>query len=289
MDWNHIRAFHATATAGSLSAAARTLGLTQPTLSRQIQAFEAELGLTLFERIGRKLVLTDTGAALLAHVNPMREAADAIALAASGEAQTIGGRVTLSATDALSAYILPEIVAQIRAEAPNITVAILASNALSDLHRREADIALRHVPPDRAGLTGRHILDTEAGFYASRDWVRRHGHPKTPADLASAGLIGFEDPVSFATHLQSTGIPMEPANFRLLSDSSITVWEMARRGMGVAAMLTPIAERTDGMVRLVPEMDPIRVPLWLITHQALAPSPRIRLVQQILAEELSRL
>jgi DNA-binding transcriptional LysR family regulator len=125
MDWNRIRAFLATADAGSLSAAAGRLKLTQPTLSRQVAALEAELGVSLFERIGKRLVLTETGETLLAHARTMGEAAVAMSLAASGSAQAVEGRVTISATDAYAAYLLPEIVARIRREAPQVTVVIV--------------------------------------------------------------------------------------------------------------------------------------------------------------------
>jgi DNA-binding transcriptional LysR family regulator len=288
IDWNQIRAFHATAVAGSLSAAARQLGLTQPTLSRQVLALEADLGVTLFERRGRKLVLTQTGLELLDHIRIMGDAADTLVLAASGRAQEIGGRVCISATDTCAAYLLPEIVARVRSEAPQITIAIVASNAFSDLHRGEADIAIRHVRPDRPGLVGRHIRDTEAGFFASEDWVARNGTPKGPAELASAGLMGFDDP-AFAGFLREIGIPIATEDFRIVSESSVVIWEMVRRGMGVGAMMREVAERTPGMVKLLPDMAPITVPIWLVTHQELQSSPSIRLVQAIMAEELARM
>ena len=288
MDWNHIRAFHATAVAGSLSAAARELGLTQPTLSRQVVALEADLGVALFERQGRRLVLTQTGMELLDHIRVMGDAAGTLALAASGRAQEIGGRVCISATDTYAAYVLPEIVARIRAEAPQITIALVASNAFSDLHRGEADIAIRHARPDRPGLVGRYIRDTKAGFFASSDWVARRGLPKDPAALAGADLMGLDDP-DFATYLRAIGIPIATEDLRIVSESSVTLWEMVRRGMGIGPMLSEVAERTPDVVNILPDMDPISVPIWLVTHQALSSSPRIRLVQTILAEELARM
>jgi DNA-binding transcriptional LysR family regulator len=287
-DWNHIRAFHATAVAGSLSAAARRLGLTQPTLSRQVLALEADLAVTLFERRGRKLVLTKTGMDLLEHIRIMGDAAETLVLAASGRAQEIGGRVCISATDTFAAHILPGIVARIRSEAPQITVAIVASNEISDLHRGEADIAIRHVRPDRPGLVGRHIRDTEAAFYASEDWVARNGLPKGAADLATAGLMGFDDP-RFAGYMREIGIPIATEDLRIVSESSVVIWEMVKRGMGVAVMMRDVAERTRGVVNLLPDMAPVPVPIWLVTHQELQSSPRIRLVEAIVAEELARL
>lgn len=288
MDWNHIRAFHATAAAGSLSAAARQLGLTQPTLSRQVLALEADLGVTLFERRGRKLVLNQTGMDLLDHTRIMGEAAETFVLAASGRVQDTGGRVCISATDTFAAYVLPEIVARIRSDAPQITIAIVASNEISDLHRGEADIAIRHVRPDRPGLVGRHVRDTDAGFFASEDWVARNGLLKRPADLATAGLMGFDDP-RFCDYLREIGIPIATEDLRIVSEASVVIWEMVKRGMGVAVMMREVAERTPGVVNLLPDMAPIPVPIWLVTHQELQSSPRIRLVQAIVAEELARM
>lgn len=286
LDWNHLRAFHATATAGSLSGAARQLGLTQPTLSRQVQALEEQLGLALFERPGRKLVLTQTGREMLKHIHTMADAAQAAALTANGNIQELRGRVRISASDSVAAYLLPEIVARLRAEAPRLTIEILAANTLSDLHQREADIAIRHQAPDRSGLTGQHLRDTEAGFYASEDWIARNGMPATLTDLAGDDLLGFDDTDRFSAYLRGTGIPMEADDFRLVSSSSVTVWEMVRRGLGVAPMLCDIAERTPGVVRLLPDLATTPVPIWLVTHEALQASPRIRMVLKVLAEEL---
>ncbi|EIM76894.1 LysR family transcriptional regulator [Nitratireductor aquibiodomus RA22] len=289
MDWNLLRAFHATATLGSLSAAARHLSLTQPTLSRQIIALEGELGVELFERIGRRLSLSPTGSALLEHIERMGDAADAFSLAASGNVQALTGRVSISATDTFSAYVLPEILDRIRLEAPQLSVMVVASNDLSDLHRREADIAIRHVAPDRERLVGQRLRNTEAHFYASHDWVERNGLPRSVDELAHSDLIGIEDVERYTTYLNGMGIPIGVSDFRLLSNSGITVWQMVRQGLGVAAMLREVAERTPGVTRLPLDLPGITVPIWLITHQGLEASPRIRLVQRIVSEELARM
>lgn len=289
IDWNQLRAFHATATRGSLSAAARQLGLTQPTMSRQIAALEAGLGVDLFDRVGRKLVLTLVGAELRDRIGMMADAAEAVALVASGRGEEIRGRVCISATDTYAAHLLPEMVQQIRTEAPEVTIAIAASNELSDLHRREADIAIRHLPPARSGLVGEHVRDTEAHFYASADWIQQNGLPTRPAELAGTAMIGMDDIARFAGYLRDVGIPMEIADFRLVSDSSVVIWEMVRRGMGVAPMLREVADRTPGVIRLLPDMPPIVVPIWLVVHEDLLLSPRIRVVKRILAEGLARM
>jgi DNA-binding transcriptional LysR family regulator len=288
LDWNLLRAFHATATSGSLSAAARKLGLTQPTLSRQIIALEADLNVALFERIGRKLFLTATGSVLLEHTKLMGEAAEAVSLSAIGDVQALSGRVSISATDTYSAYVLPDILSRIRLEAPQLTVMVLASNDLSDLHRREADIAIRHVAPDRDGLIGQRLPDTEAHFYASNGWIKQNGIPRDGTALARSGLIGMDDIDQFAAYMSGIGVPMVASDFRLLSNSGIAVWQMVQNGLGVAAMLREVADRTPGVTRLPLDLLTISVPVWLVTHRGLAASPRIRLVQKILGEELTK-
>jgi DNA-binding transcriptional LysR family regulator len=288
IDWNRARAFLATAETGSLSAAARQLGLTQPTLSRQVAALEDELAVTLFERVGKKLVLTETGASLVEHVRAMGEAATAMGFAASGRAQAIEGRVSISATDAYAAYILPDIVVRIRREAPQITLVIISCNSLSDLRRREADIAIRHVRPDADELVGKLVRESSARFYASQDWVAHNGRPKSAADIAPYDLIGYEEIDRFAEFMRGLGVRAVEDGFRLVSENSVVVWEMVRKGLGIAVMSREIALRTDGMVDLFPDAEPIRFPVWLVTHRELRTSRRIRLVYEILAEEIAR-
>lgn len=289
IDWNHARAFLATAEAGSLSAAARKLGLTQPTLSRQVAALEAELAIPLFERIGKKLVLTEAGESLLEHARGMGEAALAMSFAASGRAEAIDGRVTISATDGYAAYLLPRIVARIRTEAPQVTLRIVASNSLSDLQRREADIAIRHVRPEGDALIARLVRESTAHLYASSAWVARHGHPNTPADIAADTLIGYEQTERFADFLRGIGTRAAVGDFRLVSESTVVVWEMVKAGLGVGLMSREIAQLTPDVVDLFPDLEPARFPVWLVTHRELRTSRRIRLVYEILAEELARM
>jgi DNA-binding transcriptional LysR family regulator len=289
LDWNLLRAFHATATLGSLSAAARRLGLTQPTLSRQILALEADLNVALFERIGRRLFLTPTGSVLLEHTKLMGEGAEAASLSVIGDVQALSGRVSISATDTYSAYILPDIIARMRLEAPQLTVMVLASNDLSDLHRREADIAIRHVAPNRDGLIGQRLPDTQAHFYASNAWVEQNGVPQDGTALARCGLIGMDDLEQYALYMSGIGVPMTASDTRLVSNSGIAVWQMVQNGLGVAPMLREVADRTTGVTRLPLDLPPISVPVWLVTHRGLSASPRIRLVQKILSEELAQM
>jgi DNA-binding transcriptional LysR family regulator len=289
LDWNMIRAFSATAEAGSLSGAARTLGLTQPTLSRQVAALEASLGIMLFDRVGKKLILTAAGQGLLGHARAMAASADDMSLAAAGRAEDISGRVTISASDAFAAYLMPGIVARLQREAPQVTISIVSSNALSDLRRREADIALRHLRPTEPELIGRLVCEFSGHFYASADWVARHGLPESTADVARMGLIAFEPVERFLSHVNGEGIAVAEEHIRIMSENSVVVWEMVKAGLGIGLMLEPIAVATPGVVRLLPDSFGFAAPLWLVTHRELRTARRIRLVYDVLAEELTAL
>ncbi len=250
-DWNQLRTFWVAAEAGTLSAAARQLGISQPTVSRQIAALEATLGVTLFERAGRGLVLTHAGAGLRAEAQAMGAAADRLALAAAGQSADAVGIVTVSASDAMAALVLPPIMRRVRAAAPGVQVELVSSNALSDLLRREADIAVRHVRPQEPELIGRLVQQATASFYASTAWVEQHGHPHTAAEAQGADFIGYDREGKFRAHLAGIGLRLGPERFPHVSTNSVVAWEMVRAGLGIGVMMDLIAERTPGVVRVL--------------------------------------
>ncbi|MDX1782050.1 MAG: LysR family transcriptional regulator, partial [Thalassovita sp.] len=285
--WNHVRAFLSTAEEGSLSAAARKLNLTQPTLGRQVSALEDELGLMLFERVGRTLVLTSAGTELLDHVRAMGEAADRVALVATGQSHSIEGLIRLTASDVYSAFVLPQALMQLRREAPRLSIDIVASNDIRDLMRREADIAIRNVRPEQPDLIARLVQEASAHFYASTDYLNRRGRPQSPADLADHDFIHFGDAERMRELLSPLGLPLSVDNFRIGSNSGLVGWELTRQGFGISAMADEVAQQTPGVEKVLPEMDPITFPVWLATHRELHTSRRIRLVFDLLADHLS--
>jgi len=285
-DWNQVRAFLATVEEGSLSAAARALGQTQPTLGRQVAGLEQALGVVLFERVGHGLTLTPTGRDLLAHVRPMAEAASRLSLAAEARGEDLDGLVRISASDVFSTYILPPLLARLRAAAPRIRIEVVAENTLSDLQQREADIAIRHVRPVEPELIARLIHQTTAHFYAAPDYLDRHGRPETTAELAGHDFIAFGAPDRMIEYLRPLGIDLSPENFPLGATNGVAGWHLACEGLGIAPMSDAVAAATPGMERLLPGMQPISFPVWLTTHRELQQSRRIRLVYDFLAEAL---
>lgn len=288
-DWSQARAFWATAEAGSFSGGARTLGLTQPTLSRQVAALEDDLGVTLFERIGNTLQLTETGLDLLDHVRSMAKGAEKVVLAASGRAAEVAGQVTITATDVVATFLLPPALRRIRDVAPGISIDILATNAVQDLRRREADISVRHVRPTEPDLVARSMGEATAYLYAASDYLDRIGRPTTMKEAeACADFLhfGFADFDEFLVQFQNIGVKAGPESFRLGSMTPLVTWEYVRQGFGMALMMSAVGDATPGVERVVPDMEALTFPCWLVTHREVHTSKRIRLVFDILAETL---
>jgi DNA-binding transcriptional LysR family regulator len=283
-DWNQARAFLTTAEAGSLSAAARRLGLTQPTLGRQVAAIEADLGVALFERVGRSLVLTEAGAALLPHVRAMGEASEEVALAAAAHSDTLEGEVVISATDIASALVLPPVMLSLRRRAPGLRIGVVSDNRLSDLKRREADIAIRHTRPEDPGLYARKLKSGRAHLYGAPAYFDRMARPRSVPDLARAEFVGVGDPDDYTAFFTDIGWPITPAQVVIWSNSGLAAWALVRMGAGLMVMTEGVARATGGVERLLPEMEPVEVSIWLVTHRELKTSARIRLAFDHIAE-----
>ncbi|MCB1518309.1 MAG: LysR family transcriptional regulator [Hyphomicrobiaceae bacterium] len=286
-DWNQMRAFLATAESGSLSAAARRLGLTQPTLSRQIAALESDLGLTLFERIGRSLSITTAGLDLLEHVRDMGAAADRVALAASGKAQEIEGLVTISASDAMSAFFLPDILREIHETTPGIRFELVSSNQLSDLMRREADIAIRHARPEQPDLIGRLVNEASARFFASARYLERHGTPDLKSEIGHHSFVGFEPLERLIATLAAIGLKLTAEQFVASTNNGVAMRELVLKGLGIGIMPDQFANQKPELSQVLNDLPALPVPVWLVTHRELHTSRRIRIVFDRLAEGLA--
>lgn len=285
-DWNQARAFLATAEEGSLSAAARALGLTQPTLGRQVSALEGALGVTLFERVGRSLTLTESGVELLEHFRAMGEAAGRISLTASGQSQAIDGQVRITTTDLVGTHILPRLLHGIREEATGVEIEIVASDEVRDLHKREADIAIRHARPEQPDLIARSVGATTAHLFASTAYLDRIGRPEQAADLGAADFVGGEQPERYVPGLNALGLPLRAEQFKVTATSGPVVLELVRQGYGISPLPKQIAALAPELECVMPDLPPIPVPVWLVTHRELHTSRRIRLVYDRLADAL---
>lgn len=286
-DWNHAKAFLVTAEEGSLSAAARALGMAQPTLGRQVSALEQELGVALFERAGRGLVLTPSGLDLLEHVRSMGEAGGRVSLAASGKAQAIEGNISITASAVDSAFRLPPVISRLRREQPGITVEIVASSAIVDLRKREADIAIRNTRPDQPSLVARKLRDVGARLYASPSYLERFGKFFTADSLAQAELIGFEYTDALLNALNSHGLNLTRQNFTIVTMDHLVQWEMVKAGVAIGIISEDIGDAEPKVRRVLPDLPPFMFEMWLTAHREVRTSRRVRLVFDMLVEELS--
>ncbi len=191
-DWTKVRAFLVAAEEGSFSAAARALNMAQPTLGRQIEALEQDLGVTLFERAGRGIQLTPSGVELLEYARRMGDAAGAFSLAAHGQSQAIEGRVSIAAAEMFAATDLPPLIAELREIEPYLEIELVVSNHASDLQRREADIALRYFRPTEPDLYARKILDVQAQLYASERYLAQFKQPLSRDNANQARFISLD-------------------------------------------------------------------------------------------------
>jgi DNA-binding transcriptional LysR family regulator len=288
-DWNHVRAFLVTADEGSYSGAARALGIAQPTIGRQVAALEEELGVTLFERVGRGVALTPTGLELIEHVREMSDAALRVSRVAAGQAITLDGPICITASEVVATYLLPPLIAKLRARHPGIEVEIVASNTPQDLRRREADIALRSFRPSEPDLVARKIRDSEAYLYAAPKYLRKLGARLTREGLSRAQFIGFDRTDTFRKGLHAAlGIELGPENFPLVSASQHVQWALVREGAGIGIMIAEVGDAEPGVRRALADLPPISVPMWLVTHRDVHTSRRVRVVADFLAAGLKR-
>ena len=288
-DWNQVRAFLAASEEGSLSAAARALQQTQPTLSRQVSNLEQTLGVTLFQRGHRQLQLTTAGLELLEHVQAMAAAANRISLTASGQSQAIEGRVCITATEMLATYYLPPMLRELRKRAPGIVVEVSASDQIRDLIRREADIAIRHAQPTQPDLIARRIGTLRGQIYAAQRLIDEVGLPQSFDDLTDKDFIGIDDTPGLITGVAEQGLQLRHEQFRVHAASGNCMLQLIREGLGFGFLPMDTVGLFPDLVRVVPELFNPEIPIWLVTHRELHTSRRIRVVFDLLAEELASL
>lgn len=284
-DWNRARAFLVTAEEGSFSAAARALGMSQPTLGRQVAALEEELGLTLFDRPRGGLALTEAGRDLLEHLRDMGEAARRMSLLASGQAQSVEGHVRVSASEMAAIYLLPPILRDLQKDHPGITLEIVCTDAVSDLSRREADIALRNTEPTDPDLIARKIADERGHFYATPGWLAENGTPKGPEDLARTPIIGVGDNQRLVDYMAARGHDFRVENIRLMSGSLVAHWALVLAGAGIGMASEGIAALCPQVRPAMPWMEPVEFKTWLVAHRDLLRNQRIRIVFDRLARD----
>jgi DNA-binding transcriptional LysR family regulator len=267
-----------------LSAAAKALGLTQPTLSRQVAALEAEMGITLFERVGQRLVLTEAGMALLEFARSMGAAASQFSLGATGQSQQIEGTVVISAGELDAVFRLPKSIAKLRLAEPGIDIEVVVTNDTSDLKRREADIAIRSFRPTQNDLIVKKLGEENIWLYGTEDYLQQLPPLSDTSDIQ---IIGFDRSNGVSDVLNRQGWNLSKQNFRLVTSFQMLQLELCKEALGVVFLPEDMEGRYPSLLRAFEHMGPaLKLPVWLVCHQELRTNPRVRRVFDFIVEEM---
>lgn len=285
-DWALVKSFVAVLDAGSLMGAARRLGAQQPTLSRHVAELEAQLGAPLFERTGRGVVPTALALQIADAARQMEAGADALAqaLARGREATTGTVRITTSAVAAV--WLLPEVLAGLREAEPGIQVELVASNALTNLLRREADIAVRMVRPAQASLVAKKLADLPIVAAAHERYLARAGTPRRPEDLLQHTLIGYDRDDLLLRGFAALGFPIAREQFALRTDDQVAYGRLVAAGAGIGFVTTYNLRHWPGVQPLLPTLKIPPLPCWLAVHREIRGSRVVRRVYDYLADAI---
>ncbi|MBP1202607.1 DNA-binding transcriptional LysR family regulator [Duganella sp. 1411] len=290
-NWDLYRSFLSVLREGSLSGAARALGLTQPTVGRHIDALEQALGMSLFTRSQAGFIATDDAWALQPYAETLAATSAALLRAASargrGVDDTITGSVRVTASEAMGVEVLTPMLARLRDSHPGITVELSLSNRIENLLRRDADIAVRMQRPEQDVLVARRIGNIDLGLHAHRDYLERHGTPRTWEDMAGHALIRVDTENAFTRKLAPLLAGLASSRAALRSDSDLVHLSAIRAGMGIGICQVRLAQRDPALVRLLPDLLTIPLDTWLAMHENLRTNPACAATFAALAEALT--
>lgn len=286
LGWELWRSFLAVTETGSLSAAARSLRLTQPTLGRHVDALEATLGAPLFTRSRHGLQPTSLALSLVPHAEAMASAADSLLRTASGEAEGERGTVRLAASEIVGIEVLPAMLGRFREAHPGIVLELTLSNRNEDLLRRDADIAVRMVRPQQAALVARRIGAIGIGLYAKRDYLARHGNPSGVEDLSAHCVIGVDRDRAVLEAIRIGGVRVTHDLLSYRCDSDVGQLAAVRAGVGIGICQHGVAARDPDLLPVLPDQFDLSLDMWLAMHEDLRHSRRVRLLFDHLAAEL---
>ena len=285
-DWYLVPSFLAAHKQGSLMGAARVLGISQPTVGRHVALLEAQLGTPLFERTGRGLLPTPAAQRLADAAQAMETGAQSLLRGAQQAQTALSGSVRLSASQPVACHLLPPLLAQMRSELPGIQIELVSSNAVSDLLRREADIAIRMVRPTQGSLVARRIGQSRVAACAHRNYPTQRGTPQQPEDLLQHDLVGNDRVGDIRQGFAAMGQPVPPEQFGFRTDDLIAYWHAVRAGLGIGFVASYLLKEDPDIVQVLPDLPIPALPVWLVVHREIRSSRRIRAVYDFLAREL---
>lgn len=276
--WDDQRAFLAVLEEGSLSGAARRLGVAQPTVRARIQALEHALGTVLFTRSVNGLVPTEQARALANSARAMAKASDAFVRAASAPPGEIAGAVRIGVSDFVGVEVLPVMLASLREAHPDIIVEVSLSNASADLLEQEVDIAVRMHPPRQGALVAQKVGAIPLALFAHRDYLARRGVPESIEDLLTHDFIG-PDRAQADLELAAALLPgLARARFVVRADNHPAQIAFARAGLGIAVVQRAVGWADPRLDPVLPDLEVTALDTWIVTHEDLRDVPRVRAV-----------
>lgn len=288
ISWDDQHAFLAVLEEGSLSGAARRLGVTQPTVRARIETLEAALDVVLFTRSVNGLVPTEQARGLADAARTMGKASEAFVRGASAEPGEVAGVVRISVADFVGVEVLPAMLADLRAAYPKLILEVSLSNAAADLLEQEVDIAVRMHAPKQQALVAKKVGAIPIAFFAHRDYLARRGEPTTLEELATHDLIG-PDRSRIDIEAGAQLFPMlKRDSFNTRTDSHPAAAALARAGLGVALMHRQIGMADPVLKPVLPDLTVIALETWIVTHEDLRTVPRVRAVFDHLVEAFVR-
>ncbi|MEL6933832.1 MAG: LysR family transcriptional regulator [Pseudomonadota bacterium] len=286
IDWMAIRSFVAVAETGSLSAAARKLQQSQPTVGRHIKALEASLESELFIRNARGLALSEAGNTILEPAQEMAAAAARLRNISEGQDEAATGTVRITASVVISNFVMPDIIVAIRCQEPGIEIELVPSDASENLIFRDADLAIRMYRPSQLDVVAKHISDQKMVLYAGKGVIDRYGQPMSLSDLAELPFVGFDKSDLILRTMRNLGLQADRSFFGVRCDDQATYWRLVCAGCGVGAMQTIIGDKEPLVDRLAFQPNLPSLPIWLAAPEALRTNRRIRRVWDLLANML---
>lgn len=284
--WELYRSYLGVLEEGSLSGAARAMGIAQPTVGRHIDALEKALGVALFTRSQTGLLPTDAALALQPFAQAMSTSATALKRAAESQGSGIKGTVRVTASEVVGVEVLPPILAQLQSAYPDLKVELVLSNRVQDLLQREADIAVRMTQPKQEQLIARRVGQVNLGFHAHQQYLQRRGTPQTMADLAQHALIGFDEETAFVRAARKGFALWQRDAFTLRTDNDVAQLALIRAGCGIGICQLPLAARDPQLVHLLPDSFTLGLETWLTMHEDLRNTPRCKVAFDALLQGL---
>jgi len=282
-DWNLINAFLYVANTGSLSAAARLMGVSQPTISRQISQLEKDSGLNLFRRTSQGLEITEQGKELVDAAEAANQSIDVFQRQLSGHSESLKGDVRISVNDVVGTYLMPAAITALQNQYSDIQIELVISNQATSLSKRDADIALRMFRPTQPHLVARRLPNMALGFYAHERYLEKAGSPQKPEELLTHRIIGYDQDTSFIEGARQLGFELNQHDFVVRTDNLCVQLNLLRSGAGICGTHKKLVEHLPGIKEVLTE---IRIPdleFWLVCHSDVQYNRRISVCMEFLA------